>query len=156
MPEVKLPEGEGTVKPDGRALQILGDLRVKLQRLAANGMLEGELFGVQPETTARDRVAVQRVRVHRMPDGREVDADLVRPPCLEPYAEHRIPCCASQHLEVRDGRLSYARGHERGVVGVTADGGVDRPRPGQPLSLHYRPVETAHPPARHHPHEPGV
>ena len=82
MPKVKLPEGEGTVKPHGRVPQLLGDLSVKLERLATYRMFEVEPFGVQPEAMAGDRSAVQRVRVNRMPDGREVDPDLVRPPCL--------------------------------------------------------------------------
>src|SRR5215210_35158 len=109
---------------------------------------------MQPETMAGDRVAVERVRVHGMADGREMDPDLVCPPCLEPHAEHRMPCCISEHLEMRDGRLPYARGHEGGIVGVTAEGGVDRPRPGQPIPLHDRPVDAAHAPGRHHLDEP--
>src|SRR5215216_2119937 len=87
MPKVKLPEGEGAVKPRGRAPQILRDLRVKLEDLATyNRMFEGELFGMQPETMSRDRATVQRVRVKWVSDGREVDPDLVCPPRLEPYA----------------------------------------------------------------------
>ena len=82
MPKVKLPEAERAVKPDGRVLQVLGDLRVKLERLATYRMFEGEPLGVQPETMAGDGFAVQRVPVNGMPDGREVDPDLVRPPCL--------------------------------------------------------------------------
>jgi hypothetical protein len=46
MPKVKLPEGEGAVKPRGRAPQVLGDFRVKLERLATYRMFEGEPFGV--------------------------------------------------------------------------------------------------------------
>src|SRR5215203_3786120 len=156
MPKVKLPEGEGAVKPDGRAPQVVVDLRVKLERLATYRMFEVEPFGVQPEAMAGDRSAVQRVRVNGMPDGREVDPDLVRPPRLEPYAQHRMFCCSRKHLELRDGRLPYARGHEGGVVGVTADGGVDRPRPGQAFVLYDRPVDAGYPPGRHHPDETGV
>ena len=130
MPKVKLPEGEGAVKPRGRAPQILRDLRVKLEDLATyNRMFEGELFGMQPETMSRDRATVQRVRVKWVSDGREVDPDLVCPPRLEPYAEHGMSCCSRKHLEVRCRRLTYASGHERGIVWVTADGRVDRPRP---------------------------
>src|SRR5215204_7669621 len=103
MPESKLPEGEGAVKLDGRSPQIIRNLGVKPQGLAAHGMLEGEPLGVQPETMAGDRVAVQGVCVRRMPDGREVDPDLVRPPRLWPYAEHRTLPCARKSLEVRDG-----------------------------------------------------
>ena len=82
MPKVKLPEGEGAVKPDGRVPQVLGDLRVKLERLANYRMFEVQPFGVQPETMSGDEFAVQRVPVNGMSDGREVDPDLVRPPCL--------------------------------------------------------------------------
>ena len=46
MLKVKLPEGEGAVKPPGRAPQVLGDLRVKFKRLATYRMFEGEQFGV--------------------------------------------------------------------------------------------------------------
>jgi hypothetical protein len=46
MPKLKLPEGEGAVKPRGRAPQVLGDPRAKLECLAAYRMFEGELFGV--------------------------------------------------------------------------------------------------------------
>jgi hypothetical protein len=46
MPKVKLPEGEGAVKPYRRAPQVLGDLGVELQCLATYRMFEGELFGV--------------------------------------------------------------------------------------------------------------
>jgi hypothetical protein len=84
MPKVKLPEGEGAVKPRGRAPQILRDLRVKLEDLATVRMFEGEPFGVQPETMSGDRASVQRIRINWVSDGREVDPDLVCPPCLEP------------------------------------------------------------------------
>src|SRR5215210_7087343 len=130
MPTVKLPEGEGAVKPDGRVPQILGDPRMKLQLLAPDRMLEGEDLGMQPETTVWDRIAVQRIRVNGMPDGREVDPDLVRSPGLESYAEHRMSRRTLEYLEVRDGQPPYARGHEGRIVGVTAYGGVDRPRRG--------------------------
>src|SRR5215217_7499788 len=99
MPELKLPEGEGAVKPDGGLPQVFRDLGAKLQLLAPDRMLQREALGVQPETMAGDRGAVQRVRVHRMTDGREVDHELVRPPCLEPYAEHRVPTGVGEHLE---------------------------------------------------------
>src|SRR5215210_4062960 len=105
---------------------------------------------------AGDRAAVQRVRINRVCNGREVDPDLVRPPRLEPYAPHRIVCCGRKHLELRYRRLTYAGGHERGIVWVTADGRVDRPRPGQPFPLHESPVDTAYPPGRHHRDELGV
>src|SRR5215211_3082814 len=124
MPKLKLPEGEGAVKLDGRSPQIIRDLGVKPQGLAAHGMLEGEPLGVQPETMAGNWVAVHGVCVHRMPDGREVDPYLVCPPRLWTYAEHGTPPCARKSLEVRDGRLSHASGHERRVVGVTAYRGV--------------------------------
>ncbi len=80
MLQVNLPEGKGTVKPDGCTPQILGDVRVEYQRLTAHGVLEGEPFGVKPETMAGDLVAVKRVSIHRMADCREVNPDLVRPP----------------------------------------------------------------------------
>src|SRR5215212_7378085 len=84
MSKLKLPEGEGAVKPGGRDPQILGDRGVELQGLSIYGMLEGQVLGVQPEPTAGGRATVERVSVHRMSDGREVDPDLVRPP--------RAPC----------------------------------------------------------------
>ncbi len=87
MPKVKLPEGEGAVKPDCRVPQVLGDLGAKLEHLAIYRVFEGEPFGVQPETMAGDRIAVQRVSVDWVSDGREVDPDLVRPSRLEPYAQ---------------------------------------------------------------------
>src|SRR5215207_5383775 len=156
MPKFKLPEGEGAVKPDGRVPQILGDLGVKLQRLATDRVLERETLGVQPETTSGEGVAVQRVGVDRISDGREVDPDLVRPPGLDPRAEHRVSSGFREHLEVREGRLTDARGHERGIVGVTPDRGVDRPRSGKASPFYDRPVNAAHLPGRHHPDEPGV
>src|SRR5215210_6769942 len=129
MPKLKLPEGEGAVKPGGRDPQILGDRGVELQGLSIYGMLEGEVLGVQPEPTAGGRATVERVSVHRMSDGREVDPDLVRPPRLEVHAEHRVSRSLGQYLEVRHGRLPYPCGHQRGVIGVTADRRVDRTRP---------------------------
>ena len=130
MPEVTLPEGEGAVKPRCRVPQVFGYLRAKLECPANYGMLEGELFGVQPETTAGDPAAVEWVRVDWVSDGREVDPDLVRPPGLESYSQHRMFGCGGQYLESRHRRLAYTGGHERRVVRVTADGGVDGPRPG--------------------------
>src|SRR5215218_8047260 len=91
-----------------------------------------------------------------MTDSREVDPDLVRSSGLEPYAEHRMSRRTLERLEVRDGWLPHARGHEGRVVGVAAYGGVDRPRPGLPASLHDHPVDAAHPPGRYHLDEPGV
>ena len=58
MPKVKLPEGEGAVKPGGGVPQILRDLRPELQLLTAHGMFEGQPLGVQPETTPWDRIPV--------------------------------------------------------------------------------------------------
>src|SRR5918997_7224830 len=105
---------------------------------------------------AGHRATVQRVRVNGMSDGREVDPDLMRPPRLEPYAQHRMFCCSCKHLELRDCRLTYSSGHERGVVWVTADGGVDRPGPGEAFALYERPIVTFYPPRRHHPDESAV
>src|SRR5215210_3060935 len=156
MPKVKLPEGEGAVKLDGRIPQVCGDSGVKLQRPATHRVLEGQPLGVQPETPPGDRAAVERVGVYGMPDGREVDPDLVRPSRFEPYAEHGMPRRTREHGEVRDGRLAYAGGHEGRVIRIAADGGVDRPRAGQSCAVCDRPVETLHPPGRHHPDEPGV
>src|SRR5919112_1920320 len=91
-----------------------------------------------------------------MVDGREVDPDLVRPPRFEPHAEHGVSGGFGEHLEMRDGRLPHAGGHESGGVGVAADGGVDRPRARQSCAYCYRPIDPVHAPGHHHLHEPGV
>ena len=69
MPKVKLPEGEGAVKPCGEVPQILRYLRPKHHRFVTDRMLEGEALGVQPQATAGDGLSVERVGVHRISDG---------------------------------------------------------------------------------------
>src|SRR5829696_10397320 len=125
MPSVKLPEGEGGVKPDGRVAQVLGYLRTKLHRLPLRRMFEGEALCMQPQATSWNGLSVQRVCVDWISDGREVDPDLVGPSRLELHSEHRVARGLREQLEVCDGGPPYPCGHERRVVRVAPDGGVD-------------------------------
>ena len=73
--------------------------------------------------------AVRRVAGDRQVDRGEVDADLVRPPRLEPHAQERVARQQLLELEVRDRRARRV-GVERmpqAVVPVAADRRVDRP-----------------------------
>src|SRR5215218_7890683 len=134
MPSVKLPEGEGGVKPDGRGAQVIGYLRTKLHRLPLRGMFEGETLCMQPQAASWNGLSVQRVGVDRISDGREVDPDLVGPPRLELHSEHRVARGLREHLEVGDGGPPYPCGHERRGVRVAPDRRVDRARLRQPFA----------------------
>src|SRR5215210_557551 len=103
-----------------------------------------------------DGVPVERVRVHRMSDGGEVDPDLVRPPRLETHPEHRVPCGLREDLEMSNCGPPHSRGHERRVVRVPADRRVYGPCRGQPFPNHEGTVDAAHPPGRHHLYESRV
>ena len=74
--------------------------------------------------------AIGGIATHRQTDRLEVDADLVRSPCLEPDIEECvIPHCLA-NVEPRD-RLSRSRRVERvagAVAPVTSDRSLDSPR----------------------------
>ena len=79
---------------------------------------------VEPELAADP---VHRVAGDRQVDRREVDADLVHAPRLEPHAEQRVALQALLELEVRD-RVSRRVGVERlarRVATVAADRSLD-------------------------------
>src|SRR3954470_14168358 len=71
---------------------------------------------------------VQRVAGDREIDGAEVDADLVRPPGLEPHTEERVARQELDQLEVRHrlARRGRIERMPRRVVTVAADRRVDR------------------------------
>ena len=74
---------------------------------------------------------VGRVARDRQVDRLEVDADLMRPPRLEPHAQQRVAVEQLLELEVRDRRARRV-GVERvphAVAAVAADRRVDRPAP---------------------------
>ena len=75
--------------------------------------------------------AVRGVAADRQPDRLQMDADLMRPPRLEPHVEERMIAHRLSYLEPRD-RLSRRRRVERmacAIASVTADRGLDPPRP---------------------------
>src|SRR6186997_679080 len=92
-------------------------------------MLEAEPVGMEELTleaqVARD--AVDGITADGKPYRLQVDADLVRPPRLEPHLEERARSDELLHLEPRD-RISRRLGIERtarSVAAVTADRRLD-------------------------------
>jgi hypothetical protein len=65
--------------------QVFRHGRLEIHSFPTHGMDERQALGMEPEAPTRDRSAVERVSVDGVPDGREMDPDLVRPPRLEPY-----------------------------------------------------------------------
>ncbi len=83
-----------------------------------------EELALEPELAG---AAVDPVAGHRKPDLREVDADLVRPPGLEPHAQQRVARQLLGDLEVGHG-VARRRGVERvlrPVAPVAADRSLD-------------------------------
>jgi len=67
------------------------------QALAAPGMVEGKDVRVQCQAAEGIRLAaVHRIAGDGMAEPREVHADLISPPRLEPYLEQRVPRAASE------------------------------------------------------------
>src|ERR1051326_2054117 len=93
----------GTGRLEGH-LELGRQRRFHLDGLAGERMREREPGGVQ-ELAAEAEVAldaVDRVAGDRELDRRQVDANLMRPPGLEPDAEKRVLRQQLDHLEVRD------------------------------------------------------
>src|SRR5579859_383448 len=84
----RLPESLATC-PLKRSTQVLRQRRAQIHRLARDRVGKGQPLGVEKlagQSEAPGR-AVQRVPRHRVADGRQVHADLVRPACLESDAQ---------------------------------------------------------------------
>src|SRR3954470_18274202 len=84
-----------------------------------------EELAIEAEVAA---LSVQGIARDGQVDRAEVDADLVRPPGLEPHTEERVARQELDHLEVRH-RLARRRRVERmprRVVTVAADRRIDR------------------------------
>ena len=83
--------------------QIGGERRLGVDRFAGDRMREREPCGMQELALQFEvRHAVDPVARDGQVDRREVDADLVRPPRLEPHPQQRVPGQQLDHLEVCD------------------------------------------------------
>jgi hypothetical protein len=105
--------------------------RRNVDRRARHWMSEGEAGRVQelPFEPEVSRDAIDRVSGDRKFDRSEVDADLMRPPRLEPDTEERVAGQELLDLEMRHGRAGCVRNERvaKPVVPVTAYRRVDRP-----------------------------
>src|SRR5919112_2604666 len=111
---------------------------------------------MEPQTSARNGLTVEGVGVDGVPDGREVDPDLVRPPGLQTYREHRVPRAPAQTLGGRPRRFPHARRHEGRVRGIPAHRRVDLTRDRQPLAYDQGPVDAPHAPLTERCNEPRI
>ena len=96
--------------------EVGGERRANVDRLAGDGMGEGQVLGVQELALEPEHagVAVLRIAGHGMADRLQVRADLVRAPGLEAHAQQRVA------LERLLGREVGDRGAPVGGVGRDA------------------------------------
>lgn len=99
--------------------------------LAGERVPEREAGGVEklPPEAQVARSAVGRIAGDGQVDRREVNADLMRPPGLEPSAEKRVPGEELDELERGHGFPGRGRVERvaRGVAAIAADGRFDPP-----------------------------
>ena len=113
------------------ACRSSGSGEVTLDVLARDGVLEGQPRRVQELALEAEQPAraVLRIAAHRMADGAQMHADLVRAPGLEAQAQQRAARKRPLEREMGSG-LARARAtdrHARAHARVTADRRLDRP-----------------------------
>ena len=135
-----------------------GDREVELR--AGERVLEAEPVGMQ-ELALEAQVAgdaVDGIAADGKPDRLQMDADLVRPPRLEPHLEERARPDELLHLEPRDrvpGRLGVER-TARSVAAVTADRRLDPAGSGTRRAQDEREVAPLDPSLANRVREPHV
>jgi hypothetical protein len=130
---LRRPEG-GQAPPLGsrpleRGGELAGQLGLEFERGSSHGMGEPQPVRVQ-ELALETDVAPHAIR-HIPGDGKldssEVNANLVRSPCLEPDIEESVLRQELDHLEPRHGiaRLVRVERSPGRIAAIPADGGVD-------------------------------
>jgi len=124
-------------------LEVCGQRRANVDRLTAEGMGEGQACGVQElaleserpgRSGAYDRTvsarwpSILRIAEHRVADGLQVDADLMRASGVQAQAQEREVTEGALDLEVGAGlaRVRAVHGHAGAYARVASDGRLDR------------------------------